>query len=362
MYDLLRDPLTGLPNLFGLMECNLEKTFGADGIMLSIDMKHLSHVNRDFGREKGDVYFRELADVLYQIVLLPHPDTPIFRTGGDFFVLRFPAGSRENVESLAQKIDRSLEMRMEAHGITGKGIHAGIHEYGEPFASVSGLMKCCNISLYQIIQEEQIDPSLPRWAEYLISDTFNRVRETLQLLKANHALAHSDDVSGLPNHRAAQIHLLELQEKHRRALGHRQDDSQGYGILFIDGDNLKRYNNEGYQQGNQMIRGLAGMLASCLREGDGIYRWLSGDEFLVVLGNTGQCACAEIAERLRLQVETGTGDWIYPITVSIGIAHAPEDGENPDDILSVAERRNADAKRQGKNRIVASDTRSAYSL
>lgn len=73
-----------------------------------------------------------------------------------------------------------------------------------------------------------------------------------------------------------------------------------------------------------MIEGLSKIISSSIRENDKVFRWLSGDEFLVILGDTELEEALNIAERVRYSVEQNTKDWKYPITISVGVANCPK--------------------------------------
>jgi len=98
-----------------------------------------------------------------------------------------------------------------------------------------------------------------------------------------------------------------------------------------------------------MIRDLGQLLGERLREGDILTRWLSGDEYLIILKGAGRNDARMIADRLRRHVARLTGDWPIPITVSIGVASAPEDGYTVERLIQTVEQRAAEAKRAGKD-------------
>ena len=81
-------------------------------------------------------------------------------------------------------------------------------------------------------------------------------------------------------------------------------------------------------------------------------RWFSGDEFLIVLPGADRQKALHVGERLRLLVEKTTKDWLFPITISVGVASFPEDGKTLEALLRKAEEANALAKKCGKNQVV----------
>lgn len=97
--------------------------------------------------------------------------------------------------------------------------------------------------------------------------------------QAAERLAHTDTLTGLPNRRALEKRLQEISQ---------QADADGqYGVLFIDGDNFKRINDElGHARGDEVLQGSAKVIMEAVRAGEGgrdkAYR-LGGDEFVVLM-------------------------------------------------------------------------------
>ncbi|HEU5319113.1 MAG TPA: GGDEF domain-containing protein, partial [Chloroflexota bacterium] len=161
--------------------------------------------------------------------------------------------------------------------------------------------------------------SLPEWAQLKIEaleEANHQLRERLALAER---LAQHDDISGLPNHRAARSLLDRTIRRHAR-------DGRQFAVLFIDGDNLKHYNDEGYDAGNRMITRLARSIVEGLRPTDYVARWLSGDEFVALLPEAGGEGAGAVAERLRAAVEAEFMGARIPVTISIGVAVYPKDG------------------------------------
>ena len=127
-------------------------------------------------------------------------------------------------------------------------------------------------------------------------------------------------------------------------------------LLLFDIDNFKRINDtHGHLEGDQILQAVAGVVKNNLRDVDTAYRY-GGEEFTVLLPETGIEAAAILAERLRLKIadasqKTGSGSLIK-VTVSIGVAEYA-----PPEIVQIFVRR-ADkgvyeAKGKGKNQVVA---------
>ena len=163
-------------------------------------------------------------------------------------------------------------------------------------------------------------------------------------LDATHQIAYLDPVTQLPNSVAAEHEMT-------GAVQQSQSDSNVFSIVFIDGDNLRLYNDISYSAGDNMLRRLAALLAEHLRPGDFIARWRVGDEFLVLLPQTSSDIARVVAERLRSAVETNSKSWELPVTISLGVATFPSDGTTVDGLLSAVEKAAKHSKEHGKNQV-----------
>jgi diguanylate cyclase (GGDEF)-like protein len=192
--------------------------------------------------------------------------------------------------------------------------------------------------------QEKALAELPEWARLRMQALEEANHKLAERLAIAQRLSQHDDVSGLPNHRAAQAQLQRTVRRHTRS-------NQPFAVFFIDGDNLKRYNDEGYEAGNRMITRLAHTIQEGLRPTDYVARWLSGDEFLAVLPEADTESAVVVAERLRKAVEDEFHGARIPVTVSIGVAVYPQDGTTAGTLIDRAVASNATAKKAGKNRV-----------
>jgi diguanylate cyclase (GGDEF)-like protein len=163
-------------------------------------------------------------------------------------------------------------------------------------------------------------------------------------LDATHQIAYLDPVTQLPNSIAAEREM-------KRAMQQSQRTKEMFSILFIDGDNLRLYNDISYSAGDNMLKQLSELLLSHLRPGDFIARWRVGDEFLVLLPATIQDEAFVVAERLRSEVEAQSKLWEIPITISIGISTYPIHGASTEELLLAVEKAAKYSKDHGKNQI-----------
>lgn len=129
-------------------------------------------------------------------------------------------------------------------------------------------------------------------------------------------------------------------------------------LFMIDIDDFKRYNDTfGHLAGDWALQDLATILRESCRQTDLISRY-GGEEFTVILPETPASGAMVVAERIRRAVERESQTRLRfrrPLTVSIGIAVYPWDGDSPQALLARADERLYKAKAAGKNRVWGPD-------
>jgi diguanylate cyclase (GGDEF)-like protein len=142
-------------------------------------------------------------------------------------------------------------------------------------------------------------------------------------------LAVSDPLTGLANYRQ----LVEALETEIKRYGRSE---RPFVVLLLDLDGLKRINDaHGHLTGSRALCRLADMLRLYSREMDTAARY-GGDEFVLILPETDAEAARLVAQRISKRLaEDGE---IPQISVSIGTAVYPEDGETVNEILGAADR------------------------
>jgi two-component system, cell cycle response regulator len=165
------------------------------------------------------------------------------------------------------------------------------------------------------------------------------------------ALALTDELTGLYNRRYLLAHLDELVARVTR-------DGLEAAVLLFDIDHFKRVNDTyGHAAGDDVLRELAARATNTVRSVDLVAR-LGGEEFVVVMPETGPAIANAVAERLRQAVANEpfairASDDRLPITVSIGVASAAAAGDDRDRLLTRADDALYRAKADGRNRIVS---------
>jgi diguanylate cyclase (GGDEF)-like protein len=169
--------------------------------------------------------------------------------------------------------------------------------------------------------------------------------ETLgSTLQYTFRLAYTDPISQSPN-------MLAIQRKLDLSLAETMLAQDPLCVCLIDGDDLKRYNNQGYEAGDDVIRKISKTISGALRPADFLGRWRMGDEFIVILPSTTAEQALAVAERLRASVEQASSAWLHPTSVSVGIAYYPKHGSSTSELLDAAENALKQSKSQGKNQV-----------
>jgi diguanylate cyclase (GGDEF)-like protein len=154
----------------------------------------------------------------------------------------------------------------------------------------------------------------------------------------------TDALTGLPNRRSAQQALKQESARSRR---HRT----ALSVAMLDVDRFKEVNDRfGHGAGDQVLQQVAAALSRSVRADDVPARW-GGEEFLVILTNTGIGGARTCAERIRAGVELEEFPVVGRVTVSAGVAQLESD-ESVDSLLARADARLYDAKAGGRNRVV----------
>ncbi|WP_252088847.1 EAL domain-containing protein [Pseudomonas sp. MWU13-3659] len=162
-----------------------------------------------------------------------------------------------------------------------------------------------------------------------------------------HHMAHHDALTGLPNRTL-------FHERLKQALLRGEDDGKLTAALCLDLDNFKNINDtQGHAFGDKLLRALGKRLRRELREHDTLAR-LGGDEFAVVLaGLDSREAARTTAQRLieaicpPFHIEGHQ----FSVGVSIGVATAPDDHDQAEQLLGYADMALYEAKRNGRNRF-----------
>jgi diguanylate cyclase (GGDEF)-like protein len=142
-----------------------------------------------------------------------------------------------------------------------------------------------------------------------------RTRLAVDMLKRELHRAHHDArvdaLTGLQNRRAWDEALAQ------------QSEDMPAGVIILDVNDLKLANDEqGHHFGDELLRGVADILRSTVREHDLVAR-LGGDELAVLLPNASEERCRQVADNVQSAVHKPEGIRGFPLAISIGYATVP---------------------------------------
>jgi diguanylate cyclase (GGDEF)-like protein len=290
--------------------------------------------------------------------ILPFP-----QTFAAVFPLSFPAEDRDpeaSEVSLVNRLHRFLEIHelleafldeMRAHfPVTGVGYTA--HGGGEVFLAgrkgrrvQCATLHCAGEPLGQI--EIHVGRDIGTGTARLLAPLAQPLRNALLYHRAK-LLARRDSLSGLGNRMA-------LESAIATEVARAQRFGETFTMLIVDIDHFKRINDAlGHSSGDRVIRAVSAELADCLRPYDQAFRY-GGEEFVVLLSQTGINRGMRIAERIRRRIGARChveGERGRKVTVSIGIAEFQRE-ETVSELFDRADRALYRAKGEGRNRTIA---------
>jgi diguanylate cyclase (GGDEF)-like protein len=177
-----------------------------------------------------------------------------------------------------------------------------------------------------------------------------RAWHTLSILEQK---AHRDHLTGLANRSVLEDHLLRAWHAYQRHGG-------PVAVVIVDLDHFKAINDAyGHPTGDEVLRVVAGSLASSVRASDLVARY-GGEEFVVVALDCPLAFAVTLAERFRArlaeQAISARGNDIT-ITISAGIAMADRAQQNgPTELLHHADEALYRAKKSGRNAVWVHDS------
>jgi diguanylate cyclase (GGDEF)-like protein len=161
-------------------------------------------------------------------------------------------------------------------------------------------------------------------------------------------LSITDGLTGLNNRN----HVMAL---FQHELARAKRSNQPLVVLMLDIDHFKQINDtHGHQIGDAVLQGLAQALLGSVRDCDHVGRY-GGEEFLIILPDSDKSNGAGTAERIRQNASMvdidAAGDPLA-MTISIGVASYPEDGQDVETVLRQADDALYLSKSDGRNRVV----------
>jgi len=185
------------------------------------------------------------------------------------------------------------------------------------------------------------------------------LKQARDQLSDKERLSLSDSLTGVWNRRYLEMALSDAMQRGRR-MGH------SFSILMIDLDRFKLVNDGfGHQVGDDVLVELCRRIAGALRTHLDVVVRYGGEEFVVLLPETGPAGARVVAEKIRHIVRMdpfSSGDSRVNVTVSIGVASFPDDGPDADQVLAMADANMYRAKRAGRDRVTSGPSASPRGL
>lgn len=180
----------------------------------------------------------------------------------------------------------------------------------------------------------------------LLSSTIGDAQATRELEDANtrlSALATTDGLTGIKNHRAFKENMVSEFERSRRY-------KHSLCVILLDVDHFKKFNDAyGHPAGDVVLKKVAELLDSSARESDFVARY-GGEEFAVMLPETTTEGALFVAERIRQSI----ADYKWEqreITVSVGVSLISDTTANYSELIDWADKALYASKRDGRNRV-----------
>ncbi|CAB1085308.1 hypothetical protein D1AOALGA4SA_12796 [Olavius algarvensis Delta 1 endosymbiont] len=158
-------------------------------------------------------------------------------------------------------------------------------------------------------------------------------------------MAVTDSLTGLYVRR---YFMVKLQEEIHRA----ERNKKVISIIMADLDSFKTINDTyGHDTGDRALKTISHFLKKNIRGVDAIARY-GGEEFVMMVPDADKDAAFGLAERLREELASVKLEDMPPITVSLGVATFPTDGNEVEDLIKKADTAMYAAKRAGRNKSV----------
>ena len=198
-------------------------------------------------------------------------------------------------------------------------------------------------------REPRLAPSMLRQVRVLLEPAAVALDNAI-ILKRAEALSVTDDLTHLYNSRYLNLVL-------RRETKRASRNGRPLSLLFIDLDGFKSVNDtHGHLFGSRALVEAAAVIRGSARETDVVARF-GGDEFALVLPDTGGEGAFAVGERIRERVAAHrflAGDSLdIHLTVSVGVATLPDVAASADELMQAADKAMYRVKDAGKNGIQA---------
>jgi diguanylate cyclase (GGDEF)-like protein len=180
-----------------------------------------------------------------------------------------------------------------------------------------------------------------------VTDIFASAIQNANYIQRVKQLAYLDGLTGIFNRRYYETRITEEIERARRF-------GSELAVVMMDVDKFKSLNDTyGHLLGDEVLRQVSSLLSKQIRKIDVVCRY-GGEEFVILLPQTGLEQALHVADKLRRAIE----EWQFPgvprtLTISAGVAVYPNHGNTRDELVKAADAALYGAKDAGRNRILS---------
>ncbi|MHB8345832.1 MAG: GGDEF domain-containing protein [Acidiferrobacterales bacterium] len=212
--------------------------------------------------------------------------------------------------------------------ILGNGMRYGMRLFAETLIGTFSLVAIITIMRFSSYMQVISPTTLFFLAFFAIIIVYAyslmaRIEKTHLKLEAESNL---DPLTGLLNRRG-------LQERADALFRELDGTGRPVTVLFADMDRFKSINDElGHQAGDRVLKEIGGMIKAAVRDTDVAARF-GGDEFVIVAPDTDVNGATLIARRLQEAVSKWSQEDRIPLSMSVGIGVAPQDGHDLESVL-----------------------------
>ncbi|MGA7104521.1 MAG: GGDEF domain-containing protein [Candidatus Deferrimicrobiaceae bacterium] len=191
-------------------------------------------------------------------------------------------------------------------------------------------------------------PAIPYWNMMVRFGFFLIVLIIMSRLKSalesERILSGVDPLTGAANARA-------FQERARTEIDRSRRYGRPFTLAYVDLDNFKAVNDRfGHSAGDNLLRLMTDIIQKNLRTTD-IFARVGGDEFVLLLPETGQESARAVLDKLRDKVTSSLQEAESPVTLSVGAVIYLSPPDSVDSMILQADNLMYQAKHSGKNRI-----------
>ncbi len=241
------------------------------------------------------------------------------------------------VQQIVEEMQADEARSLDSRALQSEGIAARTLQTVTLFSCmvVLLLLYACNVILRDLRLRQQVQQQLEQ--------TQQQLRDALETETER---ARVDPLTGLANRRA----FMEVLESERcRSSRYRRPLT----LAYLDLDNFKLVNDRyGHAEGDALLRTVAQLLSQSVRRSDTIAR-MGGDEFALLLPETGLAAAETALRNIRKKLAAAMLEKAFPVTLSVGSMTFLDFGMSLDSMLLAADRLMYEVKQHGKDGLSA---------